>query len=66
MELETFHHPTKDQRVYTLVIEGYELSIARLSVFDKAVIADCTKNGSSIADNLLAIELMARRIEESQ
>jgi hypothetical protein len=38
---------------------------ARFDDVDRAVLADCAKPDATIADQLLALELIARRIEET-
>jgi hypothetical protein len=54
----------RDERVYTLRITNDELVRARLQPFDRLLIADCEGKDSTISDKLLALETIARRIEE--
>jgi hypothetical protein len=57
------HHPVdRDEVVYTLTLNGGDLARARLTTYDRLLLADCD---ASIADRLLALELIVRRIEQA-
>jgi hypothetical protein len=56
---------TREKR-YTLTIDQGELQAVRFYPFDRALLEDVRTSGDvSIADQLLALEMVARRIEES-
>jgi hypothetical protein len=54
----------RDERTYTIKVQMGELVRANLSRFDRALIAECEASGK-VSDKLLALETIARRIEES-
>jgi len=56
--------PTTGRRVYTLYIDDLDIVRAKFQPWDFAVLADCGKDDRTVADRLLALELIARRIEE--
>ena len=60
------HHQTWDasEHVYTFTFTEYEYKRAALKPFDRKLITEVGDEGKSIADFLLALELIARRIEE--
>ena len=51
---------------FVLVFNDVDYVRARFDAFDYAVIADCEKPDATVADHLLALELIARRIQESR
>lgn len=51
---------------YTIKIERRELIHTTFYSFDRALFDDCNTENVTIADRLLALELIARRIEESE
>jgi hypothetical protein len=62
----TYHREEPSgKRVYHLEIDEMDLILCNLNWFDRAVIADCDSEGATIADKLLALELITRRIEEA-
>lgn len=54
-----------DERIYTLRIRMGEMVCAPLNRFDKLLLADC-EGSNKVSDKLLALETIARRIEERQ
>lgn len=54
------------KRVYTLVIDDTDWCLAHFDGFDLAVLRDCEKDDATIADKLLGLELVARRIQEGK
>lgn len=54
----------QDKRTYTLTIQGGEWTRARLHAFDRLLIAECEAS-DKVSDKVLALETIARRIEES-
>ena len=54
-----------DEAVYTLRIPKRDLTRVSLAVADEALIAECDGAEATVADRLLALELLVRRIEES-
>ena len=55
----------RDEMVYTLRIPLRSMVRANLQPLDRALIADC-EGSSKISDKLLALETIARRIEEAE
>lgn len=61
---------TKDQDYrtgttkYTLEVDDYDLQLADFEWFDRLLAKDCELPGATIADKLLALEMVARRIQE--
>ena len=65
MRLERTDPTDRDERVYTLTISGLDfVRMGRLSRFDQMLLDDCNGPDATISDQLLALELIARRIEE--
>jgi hypothetical protein len=61
------HQPhDRDERVYTLTIPGGDLMRARFDRFDRLLLADCQSPDATVADSLLALELIVRRIEQAR
>jgi len=58
-ELET------GDKVIKLRITASELKTVSLTDFDRALLTDCEKKGTTIADHILGLETLCRRIEES-
>lgn len=52
------------ERTYTLKVNDYELLMATLERYDRMFIAECESSGR-VSDKLLALETIARRIEEN-
>jgi len=65
MKFEHHKHPATNDYHVSLVIEGFELRSVRFTDFDRALFREC-EDSESIADKLLALETVARRIEEQQ
>jgi len=65
MELSVVEEPFSMTKIYTIKFNSMEFSEAmfNLSDMDRAVIQDCDKPDATIADKLLALEIIARRIE---
>ena len=51
-------------RVFTLRIRSRELVAIELQPFDRLLLADCDRS-DKVSDKLLALETVARRIEEA-
>jgi hypothetical protein len=51
--------------IYVLRIEDLDLVLAPLDSFDLMLLRECS-DSASIADKLLALECIARRIEQAQ
>lgn len=49
---------------YILEVDDHDQMLADFDWFDTLLMRDCELPGSTIADKLLALEMMARRIEE--
>lgn len=64
MKFETSEHADTKTRTFTLTIEEVDVMSVHLFDFDRAVMTECEASGS-IADKLLGLELLARRVEES-
>jgi hypothetical protein len=58
-----YQEPTRDERVYEFIIDGFDLMrMQRPDGFDRALFAECEASGTP-SDVLLALERMARLIE---
>jgi len=53
-------------RRYVVTITDDELVAAKFYPFDRKLLAECDTNDATIADQVLALELVTRRIEESK
>lgn len=61
----TKHQPVdRDEDVYTLTVSHGALRRVRFTEFDRMLLRDCQSDGATVADKLLALELIARRVEE--
>jgi hypothetical protein len=65
MKLISYRDEEKRQVHHHLTLEAGEASTLSLSQFDLACLRECDAS-DSIADKLLAIELIARRVEQRQ
>ena len=63
MKLTRHRAPDRDEIVFTLTITGADYDRARLFPFDRMLLREC--EDGSIADKLLGLETMARRVEEA-
>ena len=65
MERSVVEEPFSMERIYTLKFTAFEFMevTCNLSDMDRAIIQDCDKPDATIADKLLALEIIARRIE---
>lgn len=59
-------HEELDKKIYTLEIEKQELIEVKLFKHDKILLDDCSKKGRKISDILLGLELLSRRIEDTE
>jgi hypothetical protein len=67
VNLTLIRHPSRDVYEYRLRIDGGELMRAKLYPFDRALLRDIeTSDDVTVADQLLGLEMLARRIEESR
>ena len=65
MQFEAKFVPEFDDYMYTLTVSAAEMRSTKFSNFDKLLFADVqTSKDTTIADQLLALEVVARRIEE--
>lgn len=64
MNITTDTHPLTLERRVVITITDAELKTMRLYPFDRALLDDCESDDATIADKLLGLELIARRIEE--
>ena len=58
-------HMTMETR-FVLTIGAVEWMLARLDGFDLALLRDCDGPDATIADRMLALETIARRIEQAK
>lgn len=66
VRLDTYKRTDRGERVYTLTINENELERMDLSPLDRLVLDEVRLvSDVTIADQLLALELVARRIEEA-
>ncbi len=63
MKFEQHRHPATNDLHISLVVESFELVCPQFTDFDRALFRECEKS-NSVADKLLALETIARRIEE--
>lgn len=49
---------------YVLEVNRHDLQLADFEWFDRQLAKDCELPGATIADKLLALEMLARRIQE--
>lgn len=54
-----------DERVFALTISHSALVRPKLTPFDRKLLAECSSPDATVADRLLGLELLARRIEEA-
>ena len=54
----------RDERVYKLTISNRDMMVVGFQPFDRLLLTECEES-SKISDKLLALETIARRIEES-
>lgn len=64
MQLTAQVDPKNLRRVFVLEIHESELIRVPLTAADRLVLQDC-ESSDSVADKLLALELIARKIEQS-
>jgi hypothetical protein len=62
MKLVMFSDPQTFENVYVLRVPQSEMAGVRLEGFDRMLIDECNKS-ESVADTLLGLELIARKIE---
>lgn len=65
MILTTFEDVEKNRRRWTLEVDNLDLSALRLSPGDRRLMAFCERS-DSVAMKLLALALLARRVEDSR
>lgn len=65
MKIEIQRADYDDKILVRIEIEGFEYTRAKFSPFDRMLIADC-ETSEKVSDKLLALETIARKIEESQ
>lgn len=53
-------------KVFILTISISDYVKARFDNFDEALLRECKREDATIADKLLALEMVARRIEEEE
>lgn len=62
--IEAFREPHLQRITFRIVISESDMRRAKLDLFDRALIEECSKPGTSAADVLLGLETIVRRIEE--
>ena len=62
MEFSSIPNDIKQETIYTLVIPHESYTKARLYPHDRLLIGEC-EGSNRISDKLLALEMIARRIE---
>jgi hypothetical protein len=65
MKLTSNKSLTQDKTIFVLEIGGEEQASISLDRFDVLLLNECNKN-DSIADKLLALETIARKIEQTE
>ena len=66
MKLTSIKNEETNTVTVTLIMFGQEISHAPLDEFDRALLVDCDSPDATIADKLLALECLARRIEQEE
>ena len=64
MKLERHNDICKDKIIWSFSYNSLELVLIRLNKWDKLLIKECERS-DSIADKLLALECIARKIEKA-
>jgi hypothetical protein len=64
MKLDVIESLETLEKTYTLTITHSDMSKANITHLDRVLFEDCNKDDSTISDKLLALETLARRIEE--
>ena len=65
MKLSKYKLISEDSTRWLLEFTNQEFVVNELSWFDRALLAECDKS-NSIADKLLALETIARKIEDKE
>ncbi|HUU88395.1 MAG TPA: hypothetical protein VMX17_11680 [Candidatus Glassbacteria bacterium] len=65
MRILSYNDTAQSKRRYLITIDDIDMMDVNFTDFDRSILKDCEKS-NSIADKILALELIARRIEESQ
>jgi len=65
MILQWYDEIVTGDKVIKLKITEEELMKASLDKFDRLLLADCEKKGSTISDRILGLVTLCRKIEES-
>jgi len=64
MKFEEERNVLKDEVVYTFTVTGHDLMRARLDGHDKYLIQYFGREGGSIEEKLIGLQVIARKIEE--
>ena len=65
MKFSQVREVTTNATVYQLRVEDTDMLLAPLDIFDMMLLKECEAS-KAIADKLLALETIARKIEQSQ
>jgi hypothetical protein len=66
MEITESRDLVTGDTIYTVRISRDEFVSTTFYPFDRALFEDCAGDDATVADRLLALELIARRVEESK
>ena len=65
MKMKQFYNIETNTKKYIIEITNFDIVSLRLDKFDNQLLDECSKS-EKISDTLLALETIARRIEEQQ
>ena len=65
MKIEITENIETNTRIATLTFDAFEIENVKLDKLDRLLLAECEKS-RSVADKLLMLECLARRIEEQR
>lgn len=64
--IECWRTSDRDELVYRLTIRDEDVRRTRLLEVDRKLLAECESTDATVADRLLGLELLVRRIEEAR
>lgn len=65
MKFQMRHDPKSGRYQFCLELEEYEVASVRLDNWDRLLLQEC-EGSKNVSDQLLALELLTRRIEEQK
>ena len=67
MKLEMYKEDSGENTIYRLTISRLDMAHVKFDKFDRKLIEECSaeKDDATISDQLLALEMITRRVEQS-